>query len=309
MNFSPYPSHLVISPRMYLSIWFGIMLATQSGCTTPKAAKPDKLAIEEARRATPLVEQENPLVKRLNNPSSMPVVPPAGARLSYSSAKIQEKALAMTFDDGPHPSLTPRLLDILKERNIKCTFFLIGEQVKMYPNIVRRIIAEGHEIGNHTWTHCSLTSRSDEQIRSELKKSEDAVFEVAGVRPHLVRPPYGAINARIKDLMFAEFGYSTIMWSVDPQDWRRPGVAAVTSRLVNGAHPGAIMLSHDIHPPTITAMPAMFDQLLAKGYQFVTVSQLLNMEKASMPVGVIVRPAEPIGDKDPKPLPEQKPKA
>lgn len=299
---------------MYLSIWFGIMLAGQSGCTTQKAAKPDKLAIEEARKALPLVEEkakekENPLVKRLNNPSSMPVVPPAGVRLSYSSVKIEQKTLAMTFDDGPHPSLTPKLLDILKERNIKCTFFLIGAQVKMYPAIVRRIIEEGHEIGNHTWTHCSLTSRSDEQIRNELKKSEDAVFEVAGVRPHLVRPPYGAINTRIKNLMFTEFGYSTIMWSVDPQDWRRPGVAAVTSRLVNGAHPGAIMLSHDIHPPTITAMPAMFDQLLAKGYQFVTVSQLLNMEKASMPVGVIIRPAEAIGDTDSKPLPQKKPSA
>ncbi|MBB5034017.1 polysaccharide deacetylase family protein [Prosthecobacter vanneervenii] len=300
---------------MYLSIWFGIMLAAQSGCTTQKAAKPDKLAIEEARKALPLEEKdkdkakENPLVKRLNNPSTMPPVPPAGARISYSSVKISQKTLAMTFDDGPHPSLTPKLLDLLKERNIKCTFFLIGQQVKMYPDIVRRIIAEGHEIGNHTWTHCSLTSRSDDQIRSELKKSEDAVFEVAGVRPHLVRPPYGAVNTRIKNLMFTEFGYSTIMWSVDPQDWRRPGVAAVTSRLVNGAHPGAIMLSHDIHPPTITAMPAMFDQLLSQGYQFVTVSQLLNMEKASMPVGVIVRPADKVEEHDPKPLPEKKPSA
>lgn len=310
MNFTHYSPSLVTPPRMYFSIWLGIMLAADTGCTSQKAVKPDRLAVEEARKALPADGQENPLVKRLNNPSSMPVVPPAGARTSYSSVKITQQALAMTFDDGPHPSLTPKLLDILKERNIKCTFFLIGQQVKMYPDIVRRIIAEGHEIGNHTWTHCSLTSRSDEQIRNELKKSEDAVYEVAGVRPHLVRPPYGAINSRIKDLMFTEFGYSTIMWSVDPQDWRRPGVAAVTSRLVNGAHPGAIMLSHDIHPPTITAMPAMFDQLLAKGYQFVTVSQLLNMEKASMPVGVIIRPAGKLDDKDPQPLPQTaRPKA
>lgn len=295
---------------MYLSIWLGIMLAAESGCTTQKAPEPDKLA-QEALKALPADEVQNPLVKRLNNPSSMPTVPPAGARTSYSSVKIEQKTVAMTFDDGPHPSLTPKLLDILKERNIKCTFFLVGNLVKVYPAIVRRIIAEGHEIGNHTWTHCSLTSRSDEQIRSELKKSEDAVYEVAGVRPNLMRPPYGAINTRIKDLMFSEFGYSTIMWSVDPQDWRRPGVSVVTSRLVNGAHPGAIMLAHDIHPPTIQAVPAMFDQLLAKGYQFVTVSQLLNMEKAAMPVGVIIRPALGVGDKDPTPLPvpPAKPKA
>jgi peptidoglycan/xylan/chitin deacetylase (PgdA/CDA1 family) len=250
------------------------------------------------------VLQDNPLAKRLNKPSSMPSVPPAGARISYSSVNITQPVVAMTFDDGPHPSLTPKLLDILKERNIKCTFFLIGQNMKAYPQIVRRIIAEGHEIGAHTYTHCSLTSRSDAQIRSELQRSEEVLMAAANYRPQLVRPPYGAINTRIKQLMFSEFGYSTIMWSVDPQDWRRPGVSVVTSRLVSGARPGAIMLAHDIHPPTIQAVPAMFDQLLAKGYQFVTVSQLMNMEKANMPVGVVIRPAVPMGDKDPAPIPQ-----
>lgn len=287
---------------MYLSIWFGILLGG-SGCSNsdPKPALPEAPKTAAAEDAA---MPENPLTARLNTPSRMPTVPPAGARVSYSSVKITQKVVAMTFDDGPHPSLTPKLLDILKARNIKCTFFVIGKNAQEYPNIIRRIIAEGHEIGNHTWTHASLTSRSDAQIRSELKQSEDALMATANVRPHLVRPPYGAVNARIKQLMFDEFGYSTIMWSVDPQDWRRPGVSVVTSRLVNGAHPGAIMLAHDIHPPTIQAMPAMFDQLLAKGYQFVTVSQLMNMEKATMPVGVVVRPAVPLDSKDPAALPQ-----
>jgi peptidoglycan-N-acetylglucosamine deacetylase len=298
---------------MYLSLWIGILLSTQAGCSSSdskKAASGNNYlaASDEVRRALPYEETPqvpkdvpNPIAKQFNNPSSLPTTPPAGVRTSYNSVKTSQKVLAMTFDDGPHPSLTPKLLDLLKERNIKCTFFLIGKQVKMYPDLVRRIVAEGHEIGNHTWTHCSLTSRSDAQIRSELKQSEDAVFEVAQVRPKLVRPPYGAINNRIKDMMFTEFGYSTIMWSVDPQDWRRPGVSVVTSRLVTGAHPGAIMLAHDIHPPTIQAMPAMFDQLIAKGYQFVTVSQLLNLEKASMPVGIVVKPGMTF-EKDPKPM-------
>lgn len=286
---------------MYLSIWLGILMSSAS-CSSPdkKPSGPDSKSLA----AEADVLQDNPLAKRLNRPSSMPSTPPAGARISYSQVNITQPVVAMTFDDGPHPSLTPKLLDILKERNVKCTFFLIGQNVKMYPKIVQRIIAEGHEIGNHTYTHCSLTSRSDDQIRSELKQSEAALMTAANYRPQLIRPPYGAINTRIKQLMFSEFGYSTIMWSVDPQDWRRPGVSVVTSRLVNGAHPGAIMLAHDIHPPTIQAVPAMFDQLLAKGYQFVTVSQLMNMEKASMPVGVVVRPAVPMGDKDPTPLPQ-----
>jgi peptidoglycan/xylan/chitin deacetylase (PgdA/CDA1 family) len=290
---------------MYLSIWFGILMGS-AGCSSSDN-QPSKAELAAAKRATPVedaVLQDNPLAKRLNKPSSMPSVPPAGARISYSSVNITQPVVAMTFDDGPHPSLTPKLLDILKERNIKCTFFLIGQNMKAYPQIVRRIIAEGHEIGAHTYTHCSLTSRSDAQIRSELQRSEEALMAAANYRPQLVRPPYGAINTRIKQLMFSEFGYSTIMWSVDPQDWRRPGVSVVTSRLVSGARPGAIMLAHDIHPPTIQAVPAMFDQLLAKGYQFVTVSQLMNMEKANMPVGVVIRPAVPMGDKDPAPIPQ-----
>ncbi len=281
---------------MYLSIWFGILVGS-AGCSSSDKQSP-------AADQSAMLAQGNPLAGRLNNPSSLPNVPPAGAKISYSQVSITQPVLAMTFDDGPHPTLTPKLLDILKERNIKCTFFVIGKNAKAYPKIIQRMLAEGHEIANHTWTHCSLTSRSDAQIRSELQQSEDALVAAANYRPHLIRPPYGAINTRIKQLMFTEFGYPTIMWSVDPQDWRRPGSSVVTSRLVNGAHPGAIMLSHDIHAPTIQAMPSMFDQLLAKGYQFVTVSQLINMEKANMPVGVVVRPALPVTDKDPTPLPQ-----
>ncbi len=286
---------------MYLSIWLGILMSSAScSSTDKKPTLPDQVRRAIPAQDTPL--QENPLSRRLNQPSTLPSVPPAGARISYSQVNIKQPVVAMTFDDGPHPTLTPKLLDILKERNIKCTFFVIGKNAKAYPKIIQRMIAEGHEVANHTWTHCSLTSRSDAQIRTELKQSEDALMAAANYRPQLIRPPYGAINTRIKQLMFSEFGYSTIMWSVDPQDWRRPGVSVVTSRLVNGAHPGAIMLAHDIHPPTIQAMPPMFDQLLAKGYQFVTVSQLLNMEKAGMPVGVVVRPAVPVAESDPAPL-------
>ncbi len=297
---------------MYLSIWFGIMVSTQSGCSIPGKSAPPPYAGQIQAPATvaatpppsaPAQPRPNPMARRLNEPSNMPSVPPAGARLSYSSIQTDQMVTAMTFDDGPHPSNTPRLLKILRDRNIKGTFFLVGKNAKAYPALVRQIIAEGHEIGNHTWTHGSLTSMSDDQIRKELKMSADAVYEAAGYRPQTIRPPYGAVNARVKDLIFTEFGYPTIMWSVDPQDWRRPGVSVVTSRLVNGVRPGSILLVHDIHAPTIDAMPGTLDQILAKGYRFVTVSQLMNIEKASMPVGVLVRPANVVGA-DPEPLPQ-----
>ncbi len=275
---------------MYLSLWFGILLGG-AGCShTPPQPPP----APQPTRAVAV--QNNPLTRRINRPSTLPPVPPAGVKISYSSVNTTAPVLAMTFDDGPHPTLTPKLLDLLRERNVKCTFFVIGKNARAYPQIIQRMIAEGHEVANHTWNHPSLTSLSDAQIRQELRASEDALMAAANYRPHLIRPPYGAINTRIKQLMFAEFGYSTIMWSVDPQDWRRPGASVVTSRLVSGARPGAIMLAHDIHPPTIAAMPAMFDQLIAQGYQFVTVSQLLNLEKAGMPVGVVISPAQAVDE-------------
>ena len=297
---------------MYLSIWFGIMISTQSGCSVPRSLTPRFLADKTpppgavaAPRpaAAPAQPRPNPMARRLNTPSSMPTVPPAGARISYSSIQTDQKVVAMTFDDGPHPTHTPRLLKILRDRNIKATFYLVGKNAKAYPALVRQIVSEGHEIGNHTWTHGSLASMSDDQIRRELKQSADAVYEASGYRPQTIRPPYGAINTRIKQLMFAEFGYPTIMWSVDPQDWRRPGVSVVARRLGNDAHPGAILLAHDIHAPTIDAMPGTFDQLLAKGYRFVTVSQLMNIEKASTPLGVLIRPGQVVSQ-DPVPLPQ-----
>lgn len=297
----------VIPPRMYLSIWFGVILTSQTGCSLfqkkPEVASTAPGAIEAAAEVRKPLAANAPTVgqiMRANTPSSLPKVPPAGVRVSYNSVQTDQMVLAMTFDDGPHPSLTPNLLDILKARNIKATFFVIGKNARTYPHIIRRILAEGHEIGNHTYTHCSLTSRSDDQIRKELQQSEDALA-LAGCRPHFVRPPYGAVNSRIKNMMYSDFGYSTIMWSVDPQDWRRPGVSVVTSRLVNGAHKGAILLAHDIHPPTIQAMPATFDQLLAKGYQFVTVSQLMNLEKANNPLGVVIKQTSP-ADASPEPV-------
>jgi peptidoglycan/xylan/chitin deacetylase (PgdA/CDA1 family) len=196
----------------------------------------------------------------------------------------------MTFDDGPSAVLTPRLLDILKQRNIKATFYVVGKCAKAYPHIIRRILAEGHEIGNHTWDHKALSSLSDEQVRKELKMTEDAVFEASGYRMRSMRPPYGATNLRLNQMWFKEFGYPTMMWSVDPLDWKNRNSATVTSRIVNSVHKGAIILAHDIHGTTVNAMPSTFDQILAKGYRFLTVGQLLNLEKNSMPVGVVVPP-------------------
>lgn len=189
----------------------------------------------------------------------------------------------MTFDDGPNASLTPKLLDLLAAHHMKATFFVVGENAAEYPEILKRAAREGHEIANHSWSHPNLGKMGDDAVRRELQKTDDAIKAAIGIRPTLMRPPYGSITARQKSWIHDEFGYRIIIWDVDPLDWKRPGPSVVTHRIVSEARPGSIILAHDIHPPTIEAMPATFDQLEAKGFKFVTVSELIAMARPLPP--------------------------
>ncbi|MEM9237626.1 MAG: polysaccharide deacetylase family protein [Verrucomicrobiota bacterium] len=205
------------------------------------------------------------------------------AGITFSRVSVDDKYVALTFDDGPHPQNTPRLLDILRQRNIKATFYVVGRNVDLYPAIARRIVAEGHEIGNHTYTHPNLTKLSDASVRNELDKTRASIARATGVKPRTMRPPYGALRQNQRAWIHSEYNYPTIMWAVDPKDWQRPGPSVVTSRILSQTTPGAIVLAHDLHAPTVTAMPATCDGLLKKGYKFVTVSQLLAMKKDEAP--------------------------
>jgi peptidoglycan/xylan/chitin deacetylase (PgdA/CDA1 family) len=189
----------------------------------------------------------------------------------------------MTFDDGPSATLTPKLLDLLAEHHMKATFFVVGQNAADHPEILKRAVREGHEIASHSWSHPNLGKMGDEGVRRELQKTDDAIKAAIGMRPTLMRPPYGSLTARQKEWIHREFGYRIIIWDVDPLDWKRPGPAVVTHRILNETRPGSIILSHDIHPPTIEAMPATFDQLEAKGFKFVTVSELIAMAKPLPP--------------------------
>jgi peptidoglycan-N-acetylglucosamine deacetylase len=218
------------------------------------------------------------------SPSLSPEAAPEAANAAskpatWFSVNVDGPYIAMTFDDGPSPETTPQLLDILKQRNIKATFFMIGQNAERNPAIVKRILAEGHEIGNHSWTHPQLSKLSDDRVTEEINKTQNAIKDASGYTPVLLRPPYGAITARQKEWIEKQFGLSVIIWSVDPFDWKRPGASVIEQRILAGARPGAIVLSHDIHKQTVDAMPATLDALAAKGFKFVTVSQLIAMNK------------------------------
>jgi peptidoglycan/xylan/chitin deacetylase (PgdA/CDA1 family) len=196
----------------------------------------------------------------------------------------------MTFDDGPHATNTPKLLEMAAERHIKLTFFVIGECVAQNPDVLRREVAEGDEIGNHSWSHPNLAKLSDEGLRTQLRRTEDIIVKTAGIKPKLMRPPYGELTKRQRILVNHEFRYKVILWDVDPLDWKRPGSNVVAQRIIAGARPGSIILSHDIHPSTIAAMPQVFDALLAKGFKFVTVSELLALDKGGERPEVVNHP-------------------
>jgi len=239
-------------------------------------------------------------------PSAVATPPPARAprKPTYNSVKITEPVVAMTFDDGPHPKLTPRLLDMLKERGVKATFYVIGQNVVQYPEIVQRMVAEGHEIGNHTFTHPSLPKIGPARVGEEISKSNAAIEQTVGVRPTTMRPPYGAINPSITKRLNDEFDLPVILWSVDPQDWKIRKASHVSSHILQNAHPGAIILAHDIHPSTIDAMPVALDGLLAKGYRFATVSELIALDgTATEPTAPAVPSPEPSAHAEPATAP------
>ncbi len=211
-------------------------------------------------------------------PTPRPAPTPYPLSHAYTSVPGVGKVVAITFDDGPSPKLTPQLLDMLKARKVKATFFVVGQNAAAYPEIVKRIVDEGHEIGNHSWNHPQLTRLSRAAVDAQMSKTNAAIKAAAGFDPVVMRPPYGATNAALNKHYAVAYGMKVILWSVDPLDWKFRNSARVEQSIVSQTGPGGIILAHDIHPSTVAAMPATIDALLAKGYQFATVSELLAME-------------------------------
>jgi len=246
-----------------------IVTRTQSDLTrpAPTVAKPKPKVTTPKPASTSYSHRTNPS-------SNLPVKSAAG--VTHYSGNPGLPYIALTFDDGPHPVHTPKLLNTLKSHNVKATFYVTGQNASRYPSIIRRIVNEGHEIGNHTYTHPNLTKLSDAAVRSQLDKSVSAIVSAAGVKPRTFRPPYGALTSRQRSWINSQYGYPIIFWSVDPKDWKDRNSSLVTSRLLNGTKKGGILLLHDIHATSVQAVPQTINGLLSKGYKFVTVSQLLG---------------------------------
>ncbi|MGP4098580.1 polysaccharide deacetylase family protein [Nonomuraea sp. KM90] len=181
------------------------------------------------------------------------------------------KCVALTFDDGPG-RYTDALLRHLSAYRARATFFVVGQNVAANPSVVRRAYAAGHEIGSHTWSHPDLTKLSVAGIRAQFARTDQAIKAATGVRPKLVRPPYGALNATVR----LQTTRPMVLWSVDTLDWRHRDSAKVARKAIKSVRPGSVILFHDIHPTTVAAMPKVLKSLSRRGYKFVTVSRLFG---------------------------------
>ena len=199
------------------------------------------------------------------------------ARITFTDCHVEGPYIAITFDDGPSATQTPRLLKMLKERGIKATFFCCGQCVAQSPEIAQQIVAEGHEIANHSWSHPSLSKMSEAAVKDQLDRTHNVIQQTTGVTPTLMRPPYGNFTVRQRAWANAVWNYKIILWDVDTLDWKHHSPAKTESITMAETKKGSIILCHDIHKTTVDAMPATLDALRAKGFKFVTVTELIQM--------------------------------
>ncbi|MFE6224881.1 polysaccharide deacetylase family protein [Streptomyces sp. NPDC057854] len=197
------------------------------------------------------------------------------------------KCIALTFDAGPGKD-TPHLLDVLKKERVPATFFLLGRKhVDRYPDVVRRIADEGHEVANHTWSHRILTDLEENEIRDELSRTQDAIARITGRKPVLMRPPQGRTDSTVSEIS-RELGLAQVLWSITAKDYSTTDTALIRERVLGQAHRDGIILLHDIYDGTVPAVPGIIEELKRRGYTFVTVPELLAPGTAR--AGEVYRP-------------------
>ncbi|MFJ4847137.1 polysaccharide deacetylase family protein [Streptomyces sp. NPDC088733] len=268
------------------------------------SSRPQSAAATARRTATALSAAAVALTLTLTGCTRVDTTSPSEARDaagSHGAGKFgsvdcrKAKCIALTFDAGPSPD-SGRLLDILKEKKVHATFFLLGKKhIERYPETVERMAAEGHEVASHTWDHKILTDLGPDGIREELRRPADAIERLTGRRPTLVRPPQGRTNDTVQGIA-REMGLSEVLWSVTAKDFATNDSALITQRVLDQAGRDGIILLHDLVPAagspgyrgTVPAVPGIIDELERRGFTFVTVPQLLA---PAVPVpGAVYRP-------------------
>jgi peptidoglycan/xylan/chitin deacetylase (PgdA/CDA1 family) len=249
-------SHRVISSVIAIAVASGIALTS---CYAVKSHQSESIP-----------KSKEPLVydiakKREWLPSKTATVKHSASGTGITSADTRN--FQLTFDDGPNPQYTPLILDWLKANHLHATFFVVGENANRYPALVKRIMEEGHQIGNHSWSHPKLTAMSDSAVRSQLQRTHEAIVKACGVAPKAFRPPYGAISPRQREWIEKEFAYKTVLWDIDTEDWKARSTGAIAATIEHGIRGKGphVILAHDIHPRILPALESLLPKLQARG--------------------------------------------
>ncbi|MDL2280482.1 polysaccharide deacetylase family protein [Selenomonadales bacterium OttesenSCG-928-I06] len=206
------------------------------------------------------------------------------SRRIISSGIKGKKTAALTFDDGPYSPYTEQILDLLKEKNVKATFFVLGYHAERNPEIIKRIVSEGHQLGNHSYTHLNFKKITREKVIEEINTTNKILFEITGQNIKIMRPPYGGKNLNVLDTI-ENLGFKVVLWSAAGQDWANHGVNKTVEKTLREFKDGGIILLHDgdsLEPKepreqTIEITKTLIDRLTAEGYSFLTIDELLAL--------------------------------
>lgn len=192
--------------------------------------------------------------------------------VSASTYTEKKKIVAITFDDGPHYKNTKLLLDGLRERGVKATFFLVGSRIESNEDLILQMYRDGHLIGNHTFSHANLTGIPDEEVLGEVTQTNELIEAITGEKVKYLRPPCGYWNEKLAK----EIDMHPVFWTVDPKDWQATNVTQVVNAVMKDVEEGDIILLHDIYNSSVVAALEIVDRLLDMGYEFVTVDEILS---------------------------------
>lgn len=206
------------------------------------------------------------LLYRQSIPAIASLDPPPTEITSFDIRRV-----ALTFDDGPHPVYTEKLLDGLKERGVKATFFVTGEHAELHPELIKRMHDEGHLIGNHTYSHIQLTDANREQFKEELIQTNEILHDITGDEVQYVRPPYGSWDKKFE----TDLNMFPVLWNVDPLDWCTANTSRVANAVLSEVSDNDIILLHDYYDTSVEAALIVVDALTKEGYEFVTVDKIL----------------------------------
>lgn len=291
--------HLFISIMLLTTVFTGCVIAYDNPKTdesTKTTSIPqlstEKITKEAFSETESRTSKSTTTTKKASNANNTTTTLPTTGKPSKIEApgSLEEivpgkKMIVLTFDDGPGAH-TSRLLNVLKDNGAHATFFVLGNLAKKNSSLLKRMVDEGNEVGSHSWQHKDLSKMSYENANKDLKKASDAIKSATGKAPSLVRPPYGALNDTVKYAATMQ-GQAIALWNVDTRDWASRNADAVYNHIMTHASDGAIIICHDIYSSTVDAIERAVPELTARGYQFVTMSELLTYENGDLTAGQV----------------------